>query len=75
MTTPASILLTGAGSGIGLSVLEQLLEKQPCPRIQVLTLAETPELTALEQQHGKSVLNCVYGDATEVCRLSPSLCQ
>ncbi|KIW20429.1 hypothetical protein PV08_01004 [Exophiala spinifera] len=57
------VLLTGAGSGIGLCVLTQLLEKQPSPRVQVLTLCPTPELTALETKYGKTQLNVVYGDA------------
>lgn len=64
---PASILLTGAGSGIGLNVLTQLLEKNASTRVQVLTLFPTPELTALEEKYGKSRLNTVYGDACDVC--------
>lgn len=65
MSTPA-VLLTGAGSGIGLCVLTQLLEKQPTPRIQVLTLCPTPELTALETMYGRTQLKTVYGDACDV---------
>ncbi|KAJ9637635.1 hypothetical protein H2204_004784 [Knufia peltigerae] len=64
MSTPA-VLLTGAGSGIGLCVLTQLLEKQPTPRIQVLTLCPTPELTALETKYGRTQLKTVYGDACD----------
>lgn len=73
MSTPV-ILLTGAGSGIGLCVLNQLLEKQATPRIQILTLCPTPELTALETKYGKTQLNTVYGDACDVPR-ALSLCQ
>ncbi|KAK7890167.1 hypothetical protein LTR67_008633 [Exophiala xenobiotica] len=65
MSTAPVILLSGAGSGIGLNVLTQLLEKQPTPRIQVLTLCPTAELTTLEERYGKSYLNTVYGDACD----------
>ncbi|KAL2421171.1 hypothetical protein ABEF95_004505 [Exophiala dermatitidis] len=60
-----TILLTGAGSGIGLSVLTQLLQKHPGTRIQVLTLIPTAELAALEKQYGNSCLNTVYGDVCD----------
>ncbi|EXJ96385.1 hypothetical protein A1O1_01511 [Capronia coronata CBS 617.96] len=60
-----TVLLTGAGSGIGLNVLGQLLEKHSGTRVQVLTLFPTPELTALEQKYGPSCLNTVYGDACD----------
>ncbi|KAI0133808.1 hypothetical protein BJ170DRAFT_175796 [Xylariales sp. AK1849] len=61
-TTTPVVLLTGAGSGIGLVVLCRLLKVYNA-RVVVLTLSPTPELTAVEEEYGKSRLVTVYGDA------------
>ncbi len=58
------VLLTGAGSGIGLIVAAKLLAHHDA-RIQVLTLMETPELSALEKEY-QGRISSVYGDATDV---------
>ncbi len=55
------VLLTGGGSGIGLVVLGRLL-KDYSACVVVLTLCETPELTALAKDYDASRLVCVYGD-------------
>jgi NAD(P)-dependent dehydrogenase (short-subunit alcohol dehydrogenase family) len=62
------VLLTGAGSGIGLTVLSKLL-KDYSAKVAVLTLCPTPELTAIMDEYGPSRLVTVYGDA---CKVSSS---
>jgi NAD(P)-dependent dehydrogenase (short-subunit alcohol dehydrogenase family) len=59
------VLLTGAGSGIGLTVLPKLLKSYNA-KVVVLTLCPTDELTAVVEEYGPSRLVTVYGDACKV---------
>lgn len=71
MSTPV-VLLTGGGSGIGLSTTEILLAEHHA-QVVVLTLVNTLELQALQTKFGESRLVIIEGDATIVSRHAHSV--
>ncbi len=68
------VLLTGGGSGIGLSTTRILLAEQHA-QVVVLTLINTPELQTLQFEFGESNLLIIEGDATNVSGHAESLSQ